>query len=373
MPALLASAALGFCGLALLMPVAPMWAVHNGADNLGAGLVNTVLMAFTVVGQMSVARLIGRVGAPVTLAIGLLLMGGPALVHLFAGSLWAVLGLAALRGLGFGILTVSGVDGVAGLFAQEERGRAVGAYGLAIAAPQFVLTPVAPWLAEQVGFELVFVLAAAPMLAIPCALAFTRPAPTPPPRRGDGERFVLTAGLVNPILALVVITASGGAILTFAPQLGGADAAFASLLALTGMAALARWLVGGPADRFGPARFIQPLLYLGATGLLIIAVGVARGAPAGDVLVVAGAALVGVAYGALQNVTLVQAFAATAEHARGKVSVAWNVGFDGGTGVGALAVGALATAASFPTAFAVLAAACAAAGVTWCFTHSNRR
>lgn len=371
MPALLISAALGFTGFALLLPVAPMWAVHIGADNLGAGLVNTILMACTVAAQLLTGRLIRRLGAPITLSIGLLLLGGPALLHVFAETQWAVLVLAALRGLGFGILTVTGVDGVAGLFAQEHRGRAVGAYGLALAAPQFIFTPLAPWLAEQVSFGLVFVLATAPVLAIPFALAFTRPVPTPP-RRADDERFALTAGVVSPIVALVVITASGGAILTFAPQFGSATAAFAALLALTGVTALARWLVGGLADRFGPARFIQPMLYLGAAGLVIIAAGIAHGALPGDILIVAGAALVGLAYGALQNVTLVQAFAATGEHARSKVSVAWNVGFDGGTGIGALAVGALATAGSFPMAFAVLAAACTTTGLTWCLIRRRR-
>ncbi|MGV0744087.1 MFS transporter [Mycolicibacterium sp. XJ870] len=367
MPALLAAAALGFTGFAVLLPVAPMWAVHIGADNLGAGLVNSVLMACTVVSQLLVARLLRKVGTPVTLAIGLVLLGAPALVHMFADSLWSVLVLAALRGFGFGILTVCGVDGIAGLVAQERRGRAVGAYGLAIAAPQFVLTPAAPWLAEHVSFEAVFVLAAAPLLAVPLALAFTRPVPAPPDSQ-DGHLRV-PRGLLSPIAALVVITASGGAILTFAPQFSSAAVSFAALLGVTGAAALARWLIGGLADRFGPARFIDPMLYLGAVGLVLIAAGILHG----GVIVIAGAVLVGVAYGALQNVTLVQAFAATGEQARGAVSVAWNVGFDAGTGLGALAVGALATSGSFPLAFVVMAVGCALVGAMWSVSRGLKR
>lgn len=372
MPALLAAAALGFTGFALLLPVAPMWAVHVGADNLGAGLVNSVLMGCTVLAQLLVGRLLKRIGAPVTLAIGLVLLGAPALVHMAAGSLWAVLVLAGLRGLGFGILTVCGVDGVAGLVPQEYRGRAVGAYGLAIAAPQFVLTPVAPWLAEHVGFELVFILAAAPLLAVPLALAFTRPAPRPTVA-AEG-RFVATRGLLGAIAALVVITAAGGAILTFAPQFGSAEVAFGALLGLTGAAALTRWLVGSVADRLGPARFIDPMLYLGAVGLVTVAVGISYHGRLAGLAVVAGAVLVGVAYGSLQNVTLVQAFAASGEHARSAVSVAWNVGFDAGTGLGALAVGALATAGSFPMAFVVMAVACVVVGLMWVFLrHGSDR
>jgi MFS family permease len=363
MPALLGAAALGFTGFALLLPVAPMWAVRMGADNLGAGLVNSVLMACTVIAQLLVGRIQRWLGAPVTLALGLALLGAPALVHGLADSLWEVLLLAALRGLGFGILTVSGVDGIAALFAQEHRGRAVGAYGLAIAAPQFALTPVAPWLAEQLSFGLVFGLAAAPLLGVPLALAFTTPAarPPPPPQPQQGDRYALTRGLAGPVLALVAITAAGGAILTFSPQFSSASVSFAALLGLTGAAALSRWLVGGIADRLGPARFIGPMLCLGAAGLLLIAVGI----PGSGVAVVAGSVLVGIAYGGLQNLTLVQAFASTGERARGAVSVVWNVGFDTGTGLGALAVGALATAGSFPTAFTAVAGVCAVAGVFW--------
>lgn len=359
MPALLACAGVGFAGFSLLLPAAPMWAVRIGADSLGAGAVNSVLMLFTVIAQLLVGWLLRRVGWAGTQALGLVLLGIPAVAHLLTGSLWQVLLLAALRGLGFGILTVCSVRGIAALIPQERRGRAIGAYGLSIAAPQFVLTPLAPWLAENVGYQLVFTLAAVPLLAVP--LAFTRPAPTlvhePHTDRLDG----VGAGLVGPIGALVVITAAGGGILTFAPQLSGATTALGALLAMTGTAALARWLIGGVADHHGAARFIGPMLGVGAAGLAVIAVGIGV---AGS-LVVLGAALLGTAYGALQNLTLVQAFAATGEHARGAVSVAWNVGFDAGTGLGSLAVGALATSFSFPTAFAVMTAACVAVGLVW--------
>lgn len=367
MPVLLAAAALGFTGFALLLPVAPMWAVRIGADNLGAGLVNAVLMLCTVIAQLLVGRVVRRAGWRVTFALGLVLLGAPALAHMLAESLWAVLLLAALRGFGFGILTVCSVDGIAGLFAQEHRGRAVGAYGLAIAAPQFLLTPAAPWLAEHLSFPLVFTLASAPLLAVPLILMWPGPETSPPTQ--DGERFTVSRGLVYAIAALVVITAAGGAILTFAPQFGSAGTAFAALLALTGATAVTRWLIGGIADRRGPARFIGPMLGLGAVGLVIVAVGI----NISGAVIVAGSVLVGAAYGSLQNLTLVQAFASTGEHARGAVSVAWNVGFDTGTGLGALAVGALATASSFTLGFAVLASGCVVVGLIWVIPGHERQ
>lgn len=356
---MLAAAALGFVGFAMLLPAAPMWAVRIGADSLGAGLVNMVLMACTVIAQLLVGRLLRRVSWPVTMALGLLLLGAPALVHMYADSLWKVLLLAALRGFGFGIITVCGVDGIAALVAQEHRGKAIGTYGLALAAPQFILIPLTPWLCEHVGFGPVFVASAAPILAIPLVLRCA--APVPPPPAPTGEHATMSWALVKPIMALVVITAAGGALITFAPEFTSAETAFAVLMGLTGTAALSRWRIGAVADRLGPRRFIAPTLFTGAAGLALVAAGITTH----HAVIVAGAVLVGIAYGGLQSLTLVEAFAAAGEHGRSTVSVAWNVGFDTGTGLGALGVGAMATSSSFPLAFIVTAAVCAGVGVVW--------
>ncbi|MER6984715.1 hypothetical protein ABT317_49175, partial [Streptomyces carpinensis] len=139
-----------------------------------------------------------------------------------------------------------------------------------------------------------------------------------------------------------------------------------ALLAFTATAALCRWRFGHVADRRGAAPAIAPLLLAGAAGLAVIGAGAASGLGAGGpVLVVAGMLVVGVAYGGLQNLTLVHAFTAAGEQARSSVSVAWNIGFDAGTGLGALVAGALATASSYTVAYTALAAATAFVGVCW--------
>ncbi|MES9556102.1 MULTISPECIES: hypothetical protein [unclassified Streptomyces] len=76
----------------------------------------------------------------------------------------------------------------------------------------------------------------------------------------------------------------------------------------------------------------------------------------GVVPLLAGMALVGISYGGLQNLTLVDAFAAVDRRSSGIASAVWNIGFDAGTGVGALLVGYLATGASFSLALTVTAA-----------------
>jgi predicted MFS family arabinose efflux permease len=252
-----------------------------------------------------------------------------------------------------------------------RRGRALGALGLAIAAPQFILVPVAPWLAERAGFGLVFVLAVLPAFAIPLAWPIARAVGdsdrAPADGSGGGTAAVLRRVLAGPIAALVVITAAGGAILTFTSHILASPAlGFLGLLAFTGTAAVSRWVGGTAADRFGATPAIAPLLFTGALGLA--AIGFRADSvhdSAGRVLVVSGLLVVGVAYGGLQNLTLTQAFAVAGEPARESVSIAWNLSFDAGTGLGAFAVGAIATATSYSVAFAVLAVAAGLMGGWW--------
>lgn len=331
--------------------------------------------ACTVLAQLSMRRVLAGLGWRWTLVLGSGLLGLPALGHLASDRLWSVTALAALRGLGFGVVTVCAMTAFAG---PRRRGRAIGALGLATAAPQVVLVPVAPWLAERAGFGLVFVLAALPALAIPLAWPIARAVGDsgrgPADGSGPGTTAALWRALSGPIAALVVITASGGAILTFTPHILASPAlGFFGLLAFTGAAAASRWAAGGIADRFGAAAGIAPLLFTGALGLAAIGLkaGNIHDAPS-RVLVISGLLLTGVAYGGLQNLTLAQAFTAAGEQVRSSVSIAWNLSFDAGTGLGAFAAGAIATATSYSTAFALLALAVGLVGGFWALRRLAR-
>lgn len=365
MPLLLASASLGFAGYAALLPTAPLWVVDGGVGTGGAGMTTAVLMLFTVLSQPGVPWMLRRLGWSVTLVTSLILLGAPSILHLASHDLGPVLVLNALRGAGFGILGVCASSAVVRLVEPGRRGSAIGAYGFSIALPQFVLIPAAPWAAENVGFAVVFLVGLAPLLGVPFAIRLSRRL------EGDqlsgsgawhgssiGWRLGLTI-LGPPILILLSVTAAGGALLTFAAQmLDDADVALASLLAFTGTSTIARWRFGALADRFGPQVFHVPLLVNAAVGLGLIAWSISG---AGVALFVIGMLLVGLSYGGLQNLTLVDAFG-RAEHYRIRetVSVSWNIGFDAGTGLGSMFVGFLAASYGFDVGLIVSALICLA-------------
>ena len=350
MPLMLTMTALGFSGYAALLAVAPLWAVHGGADTAGAGLVNGVLMLFTVLTQLFVPRALRRFGWAPVLVTGMLLLGLPALAHGLSDALGPTLALSAVRGLGFGVLTVTGSALVAELVEPQRRGKAIGAYGLAIAGPQILFLSAGPWIAEQLGFWVVFTLAALPVVAVVPAIGLARMLDGVPEGDEEDERAPYLR-LLPPMALLTGVTLAGGALITFMAQMSSSAALTALALLLMNLAAaLTRWRIGALSDRYGPRRFIAPLVLLTTAGMTTLAWAVRDPQATEAPMLMIGAAMVGTSYGGLQNLTLVVTFHAVSRPHYGTASAVWNIGFDIGTGLGSVLVGMVAAGTSFSTA-----------------------
>src|SRR5690606_39059429 len=98
-----------------------------------------------------------------------------------------------------------------------------------------------------------------------------------------------------------------------------------------------------------------PLLLLGAAGLAACVWAMAGG---GGAALIGGMAATGLAYGCLQNVTLVESFSVVGPRHRDTASAVWNIGYDTGTGVGSLLVGFIAAQTSFAIGLSITAALC---------------
>jgi predicted MFS family arabinose efflux permease len=353
MAGLLAVTLAGFTSYAIEMTTAPLWAARGGATATQAGLVTGLLMFATVCAQMTVPAQIRRAGLHGAMAVGLAFLGGGSLLYLASDALAPVLVVSALRGIGFATLTVGCSTALAQIAPPNRLGEAAGVYGLVVALPNVLGLPAGVWIAEHIGFPVVFGIGATPLLAIPVALRSLRGA------AGEGQAAgfdrVMVRRIAGPTLTLFVVTVAGGALMTFlplTPGLGGLVSLSLLVFGITG--ALGRWRVGTLVDRIGPDRLAVPFLATTMLGMICVAAAAHWSGVAW--LVVVGGLVAGIGYGAIQNSTLVAAMSRVSRHQQPAASALWNGGFDLGTGVGGAAAGALIGATGFGTGYAASAA-----------------
>jgi predicted MFS family arabinose efflux permease len=277
-----------------------------------------------------------------------------------------LLPVSAVRGLGFAVLRVV-VSLLTTVVAPRDRhGEAVGLYGLSIALPNLLAVPGGVALTQAGSFWVVAALGAAPVLAVPAALALgrehhSRPDPRqedPPTRPRSAVRATAAPGAV-----LLATTLAAGGLVTYLPiaqsiaptdRPSGPSAAVVGLLVFGLTGALTRWQVGVLVDRLGLSLLLPCAVVASCLGVVAVATGLHSGSGA---VVVIGALLFGGGYGAVQNLTLVSAFARAGSAGATSASSVWNAAFDAGTAIGAVALGALtAGGLSLPQAFLLAAA-----------------
>lgn len=337
---------LGFTGFATTLGSLPWWAAQGGASVSTAGLVTTAMLVSTVATQVTVPAVVRHLGSGRGLAIGLLALGAPCPLYALFTDLGPLLAISAVRGVGFALLTVIGSTLTRMLAPPGRHGEAAGLYGLMIGGTAMAVVPGAVALGQAFGYGPVAVLASLPVLAVPMALKLSngRDVHVAEPS-GIGHRQAVLRVLV-PSLLLLVVTLAGSGLVTFVPIERPAGLLAATVLLAFGVAsAVGRWRVGALADRIGTRMLLPVSLATTAAGLAAVAVGLAAGSSA---VLVAAAAVCGLGYGAVQNLTLVVAFARVDPVDVPTASAAWNIAFDAGTAVGAVAVGAVAAMGADP-------------------------
>ena len=350
MRALVGATVLGFTSFSLTLASLPAYAVAGGAAVDTAGVVTAVFLVVTIAVQSAVPALTARYGPGPVLAVGLLALGAPAPLYVVDdGVLW-LSAVSAVRGAGFGVLTVLGSTLAARIAPPERRGESIGLYGLAIAVPNLAAVPAGVALVLDGQVTWLAWLAASPVLALPLVPGVVRGARTERPAGTSSSRAAVRAALA-PSAVLLVVTLAGGGLVTFLPiERPDGVLATAALLVFGVTSALTRWRTGVLADRAGTRLLLPLTLLVSAAGLASVALGL--GAGAGWVL--AGAAVFGAGYGAVQNLTLLTAFARAGEGGATAASAMWNASFDTGTAVGALVLGLVAAGVGLPWTYVLV-------------------
>ena len=330
----------------LLMSVVPLYA---GAT--GAGLATSTLMFATVAGELITTRLVTRFGYRTVLGVGLILLGTPALVLTLSTNLVWIAAVCVVRGVGFAFTIVAGGALTALIVPPERRGEGLALASMASSVPSILALPLGVWLVGQVGYSTVAIIGGVVSLAAVVSL------PGLPNRyageHSDGPQAGLASGLRDPGVRRPAIvfasTALGtGIVVTFLPLT--VPASLTGLVAVAlfvqpAASTLALWAAGRYGDRHQPAHLILPSVLACAIGLACIAL------TGNAVAIILGVAVFGLGFGCAQTATLSSMYARVPRSGYGMVSTLWNVGYDGGMGVGALGFGVVAAHTGYPIAF----------------------
>ncbi len=335
---------LAFASFFLTLSSLPLHAIAIGASAGAAGLVTTVMLVSTVASQTLVPVAVARLGLIRVLAAGLVLLGAPAPLYVLGQQFWWVLLVSAIRGVGFAVITVLMPLVASGMVPKGRQGEAIGIYGLAIAVPNLLGVPIGVALTSSGQFRWVAIASAAPVLALPLlrsirgSMLSSAPGGDAAPVQADPRRPL--RAVAGATVVLLVVTLSGGGVLTFLPVvLPSGRVATVGLLLFGATGAISRWRAGALSDRLGSRVLLPVAVLVAAGGLAVLAAGLAL--PSTAVLLI-GAAVLGAGQGAVQNVSLLVAFRRAGPANQTSASAIWNAAYDSGTAIGALVVGLVA-------------------------------
>lgn len=377
---LIAATAIALCGFAAVLPLVPLWATRGGVGEFGAGTTTAVFMLTTVLTQLGMPWLLDRGAYRWAFPAGSLILGVPTPLFAATTDLGPLLSISAVRGIGFGMVTVAGTALAARLVPRAQVGRATGLYGLAVGLPQVVILPGGVAVALAVGFGPVFwVTGATGVVAAVLASGIwfadggrNRPAlrSTPvtgsPTSQAEGPRGLkLWAVLASPLLMMLLVAISASSIVTFLaiPFERAAWLVSAALAVYASCVVVGRWTAGALYDQYGRTVLLTPAMVSGALGMGLVTAAMwtdpGSGQPglATATLILGGAALFGLGFGSVQNDTVTIMLERAGPSGQGRASAVWNIGYDAGTGAGAMGLGLLIQLLGYGPAFAVTAVA----------------
>ena len=378
---LILATAVGLCGFAAVLPLVPLWASRGGAGEFGAGATTAVFMLTTVLTQLGMPWLLDRAaGYQWAFPVGALIMGLPTPLFALTTDLGPLIAVSAVRGIGFGMVTVAGTALAARLVPPAQVGRATGYYGLAVGLPQVVILPGGVALALQFGFDTAFWLTGicgVVAAALSSGILFADGGRNRAVLRYGGEAsedarpaprgLPLFAALAAPLVLMLVLSSAASGIVTFlaipleeSAWLVSALLAGYSLLLVTG-----RWTAGVLFDRHGRTILLLPGAIVAVSGMGLLATGLWSNGDAAPgattaALVLSGAALFGLGFGAVQNETVTVMLERAGPTGHGRASAVWNIGYDAGTGAGSVGLGLVIQLLGYGPAFAVVTVALAA-------------
>jgi len=340
--------------IGMLLVILPVYANDGlGTGSFGVALAVGAVSPAILLSQPLAGRIGDRRGRRILIVAGALIAAASVAAYTLAGSLETLVAFRLFTGVGEAMLLVGAATMVTDLAPEKRRGEALSLYSLGLWGG----LALGPLLGELVlgsdRFDAVWLLAMGFCL-VAAAIGLTLPETAPTRVGGHGltrSRLVHPAA-VGPGLVLALTVFGFAGLGTFAALYArelGMEGAGAVFLVFSAVVVATRILGRQIPDRLGPKRTSGTALVLISSGLLTIGIwNVPAGLFAGTVVLAFGQAL---AFPALMTLAVNSAPASERSSVVGTFTAFTELGF----AVGALSLGAVASAVGYDGVFVVCA------------------
>ena len=340
--------------IGMLLVILPVYVNDDlGAGSFGVALAIGAVSPMILLSQPLAGRIGDRKGRRVLIIAGALIAAVSVAAYSFAGSLELLIAFRLFTGLGEAMLLVGAATMVTDLAPEKRRGEALSLYSLGLWGG----LALGPLLGELVlgtdRFVEVWLLAAGFCL-VAAAIGFTLPetVPTRAMDEAPARSRLIHPAAVGPGLVLALTVFGFAGLGTFAALYArelGMDGAGTVFLVFSIVVVATRIVARKAPDRLGPKRASGTALLLISAGLLTIGFwNVPAGLYAGTVVLAFGQAL---AFPALMTLAVNGAPASERSSVVGTFTAFTELGF----AIGALCLGAIASATGYDGVFVVCA------------------
>ena len=339
--------------IGMLLVILPVYANDElGAGSFGVALVIGAVSPMILLSQPIAGRIGDRRGRRILVVAGALIAAASVAAYSLASSLALLIGIRLFTGLGEAMVLVGAATIVTDLAPEKRRGEALSLYSLGLWGG----LALGPLLGELVlgtdRFVEVWLLAAGFCL-VSAAIGTMLPETSPVRAAGETPRTrIVHPAAVGPGLVLALTVFGFAGLGTFAALYArdlGMDGAGAVFLVFSIVVVATRIVARQAPDRLGPKRAASAALFLISAGLVVIGVwNTPAGLYAGTVVLAFGQAL---AFPALMTLAVNGAPATERSSVVGTFTAFTELGF----AVGALTLGAIASAVGYDGVFVVCA------------------
>ncbi|MFD2923048.1 MFS transporter [Halobacillus naozhouensis] len=340
-----------FLGFQMLLPTLPVYVKDHGGDSTSVGLVIGMFTITALIIRPFAGSAADRMGRKPILFIGLIITILSISSYIFAITVFLLLMLRLIHGLGWGMSTTIYGTIASDIIPKSRRGEGMGYFGLSISIAMMLGPLLGIWLMNTYGFLILFVLASLFSLGSLLLSNFSAPDKQKDNRGSTHKPFLSSLfdrNALFPSLLMLIIAITYGGIVSFITLFAEEKQIdhvgwffFTNALCLI----IIRPIAGKVFDRRGEFLVLFPGGVLGIAALYYISF------TDSTIDLIISAILYGFSFGLIQPSLQAWTINRASPEKRGAANGTFFSAYDSGIGIGAILLGAYANVTSYSSMF----------------------